>query len=62
VLNNVYHLDIEFFHTGDEKNVDVKKVELFVNADPKDLWKNIPSDKMTTSINRMKFHIKDVFR
>ncbi len=45
VTNNVYHLDIEFYHTGDEENIDLKKVDLFVNADPKDLWKNIPSDK-----------------
>lgn len=44
-VNNVYHLEIEFYHIGDEKNVDVKKVDLFVNADPKDLWKNIPSDQ-----------------
>lgn len=45
MVNNVYHLDIEFYHVGDEKNKDVKKVDLFVNADPKDLWKNIPSDE-----------------
>jgi hypothetical protein len=45
VTNNVYHLDIEFYHTGDEENIEVKKVDLFVNADPKDLWKNIPSDQ-----------------
>lgn len=45
VVNNVYHLDIEFYHIGDEKNIEIKKVDLFVNADPKDLWKNIPSDQ-----------------
>lgn len=44
-VNNVYHLEIEFYHIGDEKNVDVKKVDLFVNADPKVLWKNIPGDE-----------------
>lgn len=44
-INNVYHLEIEFYHVGDEKNVDVKKVDLFVNADPKDLWKNIPTNE-----------------
>lgn len=43
--NNVYHLNIEFYHTGDEKNIDIKKLDLFVNADPKDMWKNIPGDK-----------------
>lgn len=45
VNNNVYHLDLEFFHTEDRKNIDVKRVQLFVNADPKSLWKNIPSDE-----------------
>lgn len=44
-INNVYHLEIGFYHVGDEKNVDVKKVDLFVNADPKDLWKNIPTNE-----------------
>lgn len=44
-INNVYHLEIEFYHIGDEKNADVKKVDLFVNADPKDLWKNIPTNE-----------------
>ncbi|WP_185265446.1 hypothetical protein [Chryseobacterium indologenes] len=43
-VNNVYHLEIEFYHIGDEKNVDVKKVDLFVNADPKVWWKNFPGD------------------
>ncbi|MDG4653516.1 PP2C family serine/threonine-protein phosphatase [Chryseobacterium arthrosphaerae] len=43
-VSNVYHLGIEFYHTGDEKNIEIKNVDLFVNADPKDLWKNIPGD------------------
>lgn len=43
--NNVYHLNIEFYHIGDEKNIDVKKVDLLVNGDPKEMWKNIPGDK-----------------
>lgn len=43
--HNMYHLDIEFFHTEDKENTDVKRVQLLVNIDPKDLWKNIPSDK-----------------
>ncbi|MDR2236341.1 MAG: protein phosphatase 2C domain-containing protein [Chryseobacterium sp.] len=41
---NVYDLDIEFYHTKDEKNTCVKRIQLYVNADPKDLWKNIPAD------------------
>ena len=44
MVSNVYHLGIEFYHTGDEKNIEIKNVDLFVNADPKDLWKNIPGD------------------
>lgn len=43
--HNMYHLDIEFFHTEDKDNTDVKRVQLLVNIDPKDLWKNIPSDR-----------------
>ncbi|MGN7864909.1 PP2C family serine/threonine-protein phosphatase [Chryseobacterium sp. 22458] len=43
-VNNVYHLGIEFYHIGDEKTVEIKNIDLFVNADPKDLWKNIPGD------------------
>lgn len=43
-VSNVYHLGIEFYHTGDEKNIEIKNIDLFVNADPKDLWKNIPGD------------------
>ncbi|MFY1047053.1 PP2C family serine/threonine-protein phosphatase [Chryseobacterium sp. GP-SGM7] len=42
---DTYDLKIEFFHILDEENVEIKKAQLFVNADPKDLWKNIPSDK-----------------
>ncbi|WP_164465137.1 PP2C family serine/threonine-protein phosphatase [Chryseobacterium lactis] len=42
---NVYNLTIEFYHTGDPKNLEIKKIQLFVNANPKDLWKNIPADK-----------------
>lgn len=42
-ISSTYDLHIEFFHVNDENNIDVKKVQLFVNADPKDLWKNIPS-------------------
>ncbi|WP_123966637.1 PP2C family serine/threonine-protein phosphatase [Chryseobacterium phosphatilyticum] len=41
---NVYNLDIEFIHTGDTHTVEIKKVQLLINANPKDLWKNIPSD------------------
>lgn len=41
---NVYDLDIEFYHIRDENNSDLKRVQLYVNADPKDLWKNIPGD------------------
>lgn len=43
--HNIYHLDIEFFHTEDKENIEVKRVQLLVNIDPKDLWKNIPSDR-----------------
>ncbi|KPH13956.1 hypothetical protein AMQ68_09520 [Chryseobacterium sp. ERMR1:04] len=42
-ISNTFDLDIAFFHVNDEKNIDIKTVQLFVNADPKDLWKNIPS-------------------
>lgn len=42
-ISGTFDLDIEFFHVNDEKNIDIKTVQLFVNADPKDLWKNIPS-------------------
>ncbi|WP_223606243.1 PP2C family serine/threonine-protein phosphatase [Chryseobacterium sp. OSA05B] len=43
-VNTVHDLDIEFCHIHDETTAEIKKVHLFVNADPKDLWKNIPSD------------------
>ncbi|MCX8531644.1 PP2C family serine/threonine-protein phosphatase [Chryseobacterium luquanense] len=43
--SDTYDLKIEFFHINDEGNSEFKKAQLFVNADPKDLWKNIPSDK-----------------
>ncbi|MGG5208636.1 PP2C family serine/threonine-protein phosphatase [Chryseobacterium sp. MIQD13] len=43
-INSLHELDIEFYHTHDENNTETKKVHLLVNADPKDLWKNIPSD------------------
>lgn len=42
-ISNTFDLDIAFFHVNDEKNIDIKTLQLFVNADPKDLWKNIPS-------------------
>ncbi|MDN3691579.1 PP2C family serine/threonine-protein phosphatase [Chryseobacterium tructae] len=42
--HNMYHLDIEFFHTADKDNTEIKRVQLLVNSDPKYLWKNIPSD------------------
>lgn len=42
--SDTYDLKIEFFHILDEENIESKKAQLFVNADPKDLWKNIPSD------------------
>lgn len=44
VTNNMYHLDVQFYHIHDPSQIEIKKVQLFVNADPKDLWKNIPSD------------------
>lgn len=44
VTNNMYHLDIQFYHIHDQHQMETKKIQLFVNADPKDLWKNIPSD------------------
>lgn len=43
-VSNVYDLDIEFYHIQEHEKTEIKKVNLFVNADPKDLWKNIPSD------------------
>ncbi|MCX8524040.1 protein phosphatase 2C domain-containing protein [Chryseobacterium formosus] len=43
--SDTYDLKIEFFHIQDEEKSEFKKAQLFVNADPKDLWKNIPSDK-----------------
>lgn len=42
--SNVHDLDIEFYHIHDQNRTEIKKVHLFVNADPKDLWKNMPSD------------------
>ncbi|REC65627.1 protein phosphatase 2C domain-containing protein [Chryseobacterium flavum] len=45
VTNNMYHLDVQFYHIHDQNHIETKKIQLFVNADPKDLWKNIPSDK-----------------
>lgn len=45
VTNNMYHLDVQFYHIQDQNQLETKKIQLFVNADPKDLWKNIPSDK-----------------
>lgn len=42
--NSLHELDIEFYHTHDENTTEIKKVHLLVNADPKDLWKNISSD------------------
>ncbi|KAB1230451.1 PP2C family serine/threonine-protein phosphatase [Chryseobacterium viscerum] len=47
VTNNMYHLDVQFYHIHDQDQIEIKKIQLFVNADPKDLWKNIPSDKST---------------
>ncbi|SEH28369.1 PP2C family serine/threonine-protein phosphatase [Chryseobacterium culicis] len=45
VTSNMYHLDVQFYHIHDQNQIETKKIQLFVNADPKDLWKNIPSDK-----------------
>jgi serine/threonine protein phosphatase PrpC len=45
VTNNMYHLDVQFYHIQDQNQIETKKIQLFVNADPKDLWKNIPGDK-----------------
>ncbi|SHM66026.1 Protein phosphatase 2C [Chryseobacterium carnipullorum] len=42
--SSVHELDIEFYHIRDQNNTEIKTVHLLVNADPKDLWKNIPSD------------------
>lgn len=42
--NNMYNLDVRFYHTHDQNQIEIKKIQLFVNADPKDLWRNIPSD------------------
>nr|WP_315026880.1 PP2C family serine/threonine-protein phosphatase [uncultured Chryseobacterium sp.] len=42
---NVYNLHIEFYHIHDEHSGEVKKIQLLINANPKDLWKNIPNDK-----------------
>ncbi|WP_048505967.1 PP2C family serine/threonine-protein phosphatase [Chryseobacterium angstadtii] len=42
--SSVHDLDIEFCHIHDENSTEIKKVHLLVNADPKDLWKNIPGD------------------
>lgn len=44
VTNNMYHLDVQFYHIHNQNQMETKKIQLFVNADPKDLWKNIPSD------------------
>lgn len=44
-VNSLHNLDIEFYHIHDENCVETKKVHLLVNADPKDLWKNIPADQ-----------------
>ncbi|AZA90732.1 Uncharacterised protein [Chryseobacterium nakagawai] len=45
MTHNLYHLDIEFFHIEDKENTEIKRVQLLVNVDPKDLWKSIPSDR-----------------
>ncbi|WP_167023359.1 PP2C family serine/threonine-protein phosphatase [Chryseobacterium sp. Tr-659] len=45
VTGNMYHLDVWFYHIHDADTIETKEIQLFVNADPKDLWKNIPSDK-----------------
>lgn len=45
VISNIYDLNIEFYHIHDEKSIDIKKVQLFVNANPRDLWKNIPGNE-----------------
>ncbi|MFN1216539.1 PP2C family serine/threonine-protein phosphatase [Chryseobacterium kwangjuense] len=44
LANSLHDLDIEFYHIHDESCTEIKKVHLLVNADPKDLWKNIPAD------------------
>jgi len=46
-VNSIHDLDLEFYHIHDESSIEIKKVHLFVNVDPKDLWKNIPADKNT---------------
>ena len=58
----MYHLDVRFYHTHDQNQIEIKKIQLFVNADPKDLWRNIPSDTNAAFINRKKTHTKVLFR
>lgn len=43
---NTIDLEIVFYSQNDEnKSEDIKVVSFIINHDPKDLWKNIPSDK-----------------
>ncbi|WP_126971933.1 PP2C family serine/threonine-protein phosphatase [Gynurincola endophyticus] len=46
LLANSVELYLSFYNKNDEnQSEDIKTVTLLVNADPKDLWNNIPSDK-----------------
>lgn len=48
LLSGSTDLHIKFFHKQDENmTIDVKTVPFIINADPKDLWKDIPSDQDT---------------
>ncbi|MBB4806239.1 serine/threonine protein phosphatase PrpC [Chryseobacterium defluvii] len=61
VTSNAFNLEIRFFHIGDEGNTDSKTVQLFVNADPKDLWKNIPSPEDAVFYKPEEAKFKDAF-
>ncbi|WP_426479777.1 PP2C family serine/threonine-protein phosphatase [Chryseobacterium sp. CBSDS_008] len=61
VANNMYHLDIQFYHVHDQNQMETKKIQLFVNADPKDLWKNIPGDKNAAFYKSDEDAFKDSF-
>lgn len=48
LLSGSTDLHIKFFHKQDENMaIDVKTVTFIINADPKDLWKDIPSNQDT---------------
>lgn len=46
LIANQFILDIEFFNKQDpNQQIEKREATLIVNADPKDLWKDLPSDK-----------------